>query len=405
MINRDQPVQLKCKPMTVLAAFLTLIIALPNFAQSEEEPIGSTQVRKLIQQLGDTSYATRESAMDELRQYPTEAIPIIVDALTHSGKEGPAKSPSAESSMRMLRLLASWANDPEKSPGPEAFVGLEKLATGTSTVSAIRAHNLLTEITLDYSRTVTQRLLASGARLGKDPVQVVTTPTYDVYLLRLDDSYRGPSKDLKCLRWLVDVEMVHARGASITSEVLKEIVQIPNLKILQLRETKLSVEDIEMISGLRELEVLEFIYTELDPASLEIIPELPVSRSMRLFGTGLDPVALEAMAEKLEGIEFVHGRGGFLGIMSQSQDSNVIGDVVEGSGAALADLRPEDRIIQINGTPITRFDELRQELSKYSATETVTVQFERPEQHVDETGRRYVVWQAMETKVKLGMQD
>ncbi len=390
----------------VLLAFGSLTFSLATDARiSRADGIDAQVINTMLDSLNDAIYAQREDATAFLEKHPIETIPLIEQRMSIVPSNVDGKLPEPEASLRMLRLLSSWAKHPDQSPGSEAFKALERLARGTSTVTAIRAQNLLTDITLEHSVEVTKHLQQQGIFIGHDSVQVVTTENRNRYLLRLDDQYRGSMNELKSLRWLVDIDMVHARGKIIDSEVLSYITSMPNLRVLQIRDTTLTVADIELLSNLRDLEILELLYTKIEPEALELIAELPISHSLRLFGTGFSPEELNALNEKLDGIDFVHGRGGFLGIMSDGVDSNVVRNVVPGSGAALADLRSGDRINSVNGVKVERFEEIRAELAKFAAGEAIEIELERPTFHMKDSGQQEIIWQTIEAKVTLGAQE
>jgi hypothetical protein len=361
------------------------------------------QINVKLDELHDASYAKREDATDFLGLHPQESIPLILKRL---GTDQPlTDNPLPEASLRMLRLLSNWATDPTSENGRNAVTGLQKLSEGTSTVAAIRAQNLLAELTLNYSNIVEVQLRSTGVYIGNASVQVVTTQERGRKILRIDDDFHGNADDLEGIRWLVDVDLIHARGKSITGPILKRLVTLPNLRVLQLRDVSLTPEDLEPLRNLRNLESLEIIYSPLPDSAVSLLAELPVSHSLRLFGTGLSEEAVADLSEQLEGVEFIFGRGGFLGIATIGVNSNIIRNVVKDGGAERAGLRPEDQITAINRVPIVNFDGIRRELSKYAPNENVHIDFERRILQTNEDGPPTWAMIPMNVDVTLGLQE
>jgi predicted metalloprotease with PDZ domain len=145
---------------------------------------------------------------------------------------------------------------------------------------------------------------------------------------------------------------------------------------LQLRHTSITAADLELLHRAEQLEGLEIMYTPIDDEAIETLATLPLAGRIRLFGTRISEAGVEKLRGQLEGSEINFGRGGFLGISSQSM-SLVLTMVNPGSAADKAGLRVNDRILKIQGIELKTFEELRNELAKYAPGEEVTLTFER----------------------------
>ncbi len=387
--------------IVVLGGSLCSQLFFTNVANADEQLVESEAIETLLVLLGDKSYSNREEAFSKLQQNALAAIPLIEQRLTTGMNFEQAIAP--EAALRMVRLLSEWSSEPETSPGREALEALRRVATVGSTLTSARAQNTLSDLTIRQSVTATNRLRQLGVFIDNERVQIVTAQLPH-YLMKLDDSYRGTSAELSQLRWLIEVEMVRLTGVVVDHVVLENVVALPNLKILQLRDVNLSVEDFELLTGVRKLETLEILYSPIDSSFVPILSELPVTSNLRLFGTKLTDADIEMLSENLDGVEIIHGKGGFLGISSESINSTVVGQVTPGGGAAVAGIRSGDKLTSIQGVPIFQFEDLRRELGKFPVGEDIKVVLERPvfEQNPGNFQPLQII--TKEVTVKLGQQ-
>ena len=394
--------------------FLSIFAGGPILAQEKPSPDNATiadsdlSTTKQIQQdligLGSESYFRREEAFFRLQADPLQTIPLVENELIgnlQSQENSGTQSP--EASMRMVHLLSLWASDPDQSPGREAVAALESLSNQSSILTAARARNTLADLTIRQSVLTTERLQQAGAYLGMEAVQIVTAQVPH-YLLKIDETFRGNKRQLASMRWLVDVEMARLSGPSIDSEVIQYIAQIPNLKILQLRAIDLTIQDIETISKIQKLDTLEILYSSIDTSFVPMLSELPVSGALRLFGTQLSQSDIDQLTKNLDGIEIVFGRGGFLGIKSASPYSTVVSEVTVGSAAQEAGIKAQDRLTKVQGTNIERFEDLRNELGKYSYGEKILIDLDRPLRSQGPDGQLKFQWLSLQVEVTLGQQ-
>ena len=67
----------------------------------------------------------------------------------------------------------------------------------------------------------------------------------------------------------------------------------------------------------------------------------------------------------------------FLGIAVREQDSMVVADVLPNTTAAKCALQPRDKILALNGVPVSDIKQLRRQLARYSIGHPVTVTIDR----------------------------
>jgi len=123
-----------------------------------------------------------------------------------------------------------------------------------------------------------------------------------------------------------------------------------------------------------DLDLLEIIYSSIGDEAVDVLSRVPVLGDLYLFGTNLTQHGQQELKSRIDGVDFVFARGGFLGV--QCQATSVVIDFVSGA-AQMAGLRQNDRIRRINNIPVVVFEDLRRELAKFAVGEQVVIEFER----------------------------
>ncbi len=351
-----------------------------NEQKSQQLAPSREEIEGWINLLQSDSYASRKHAYQLLEPHPMAVIPVIRQSIARVDQEAASS---------MIRLLSNWCHFPDEGYGRIAYEALVELAQNKITTKSALASNSIASIKSVQSRNSTDLLKSLDAYLDRDTIQVVTSNKYNEYILRLDDSFQGTAEDLSCVRWLEDVELVRLDGKRADRSWLEKIVQIPNLRVLQLRHTSIKSEDLELLRDLESLDTLEIMYTPIDDAAVAYIGQIPLWGNMRLFGTNITPEGIEKIKLQLEGAKIIYGRGGFLGIGSTDMGLDIT-QVSPNSGAEKAGVRLGDRILKMNGVPLKKFDELRNELAKYVAGDTVELEVERIEREFNRAPKRVV---------------
>jgi len=104
---------------------------------------------------------------------------------------------------------------------------------------------------------------------------------------------------------------------------------------------------------------------------------VPIFGDLQLFGTDVSATGAETLVEKIETANVFVGRGGFLGITCEPS-SLVINESIPDGPASKAGIRMNDKLKKINGVPIQNFEDLRKQLAKSAAGESVLVEYDRP---------------------------
>lgn len=327
------------------------------------------QIDRWIRQLESDSYASRQLGVQLLQPHPMMAISAVERAI---------ETVEEDAANRLIRLLGRWSANPDEGYGELAYEALNRVAQGGVSTRSSMAISVIQAIQRTQSDRSTEYLSRLSAYIGLEPDKLFAmNMQYEMlYVLRLNEAFRGTIDDLNCARWLTDVRVVRLIGPRIDRKWLEQIAKIPNLRTLQIRHTSIASEDLKVLHSLDRLEGLEILYTPIDDKAIEILGNLPFCSRMRLFGTQISEDGAEKLKNQLEGSDVTFGLGGFLGIGS-NQDGLVISHITAGSGAENAGLRVQDRILSIQGKKLERFLELRAELAKYPPGAVVKVEFER----------------------------
>ncbi len=365
----------------IICAFGICCVSGEVFGQ-EENAFKATpaagQIERWIQQLESDSYASRHLAIQLLQPHPASAMAAVERAI---------ESSEEDAANRMIRLLGRWSANPDSGYGEKAYEVLNRVAQGGVSSRSALALNVIDAIRENQSVRSTEYLGRLSAFIGleRDKLFAMNMQYEMLYVLRINEAFLGTVEDLKCAKWLSDVQVVRLIGPRIDREWLEQIAKIPNLRTLQIRHTAITSEDLKVLYSLNRLEGLEILYTPIDDGAIEILGRLPLWGRLRVFGTKMSAEGAEKLKEQLEGMDVTFGLGGFLGIGS-NQDTLVISQVMAGGGAEKAGLRVQDRIISIQGKKLQRFLELRAELAKYPPGAVVNIEFERIERSEDLEG-------------------
>jgi len=125
------------------------------------------------------------------------------------------------------------------------------------------------------------------------------------------------------------------------------------------------------------MDLIEILYSPVDDQCIKILEDVPIFGDLQLFGTDVSAQGAQELIAKIETANVFVGRGGFLGITCEPS-SLVIQESIPNGPASKAGIRMNDKLRKINGVPIYNFDDLRKQLAKSAAGESVVVEYDRP---------------------------
>jgi hypothetical protein len=227
----------------------------------------------------------------------------------------------------------------------------------------------------------TEVLQALGASIGYLPLVVngsKNTLNGPEFALEINSEvFAGSPESYKWMRFLRSVKVVSLHGPVVSESLLTAITEMPQATKLLFKRCKLSSDELRILRTMPTIEHLEFSYV---PVGDEIVPtlcELPLSESLRMFGTRITAKGEEAIAKQHDGLEIYRGAGGFLGIQSAPAGPVIVTRVEPNSAADIGGIYELDHIKEVNGVVVKDFPQLRVELAKYAADESITVLVER----------------------------
>jgi membrane-associated protease RseP (regulator of RpoE activity) len=193
----------------------------------------------------------------------------------------------------------------------------------------------------------------------------------------IDQEFRGIQEDIDLLPWLFDIQFVKLEGPAISPEILQAVVKLPQLRSLQIVETKLTSKDLRPLLAASDMDLLEILYSPVDDQCIEILQDVPIFGDLQLFGTELSAKGATELIARMETANVFVGRGGFLGVTCDP-GSLVIQQAIKDGPAFKAGIKMNDKLRKINGVPIYNFEDLRKQLAKSAAGESVVVEYDRP---------------------------
>lgn len=353
------------------AASMLLALALlcPWHAYAQTNPPPSAQeIQNWVDQLDDDRFAVREIAQQQLSRQLSSILPKLIEL---------AESPESKSSNALLQFLGFVSQDALSQPGKAAFESLNRIAAERTTQKAILAQKILESVSVQMQEQALDRLERVGILVADRHLSVLTQLKDVENALVIDERFLGTEDDLAMLPWLFDVQFVKLEGARISRQMLAHVVKMPQLRSLQIIETNLQSQDLRPLIDAPDMDLIEILYSPVDDQAIEILEQVPIFGDLQLFGTKVSATGAETLIEKIETANVFVGRGGFLGITCDP-NSLIIQESIPEGPASKAGIRMNDKLKKINGVPIEKFDDLRKQLAKSAAGESVLVEYDRP---------------------------
>lgn len=359
-------------------ALLGLVSSLSNVGSLQAQVAATTvesaqapsddQIRAWVADLQDDRFAVREVAQKQLGKHLASILPILVSI---------AQSDQAQSSAGLLQFLGFVAQDALSEQGKMAYECLTRISEERTTQNAVLAQKIIQSIAVQMREQALERLERIGIVCADRHLSVLTQLRDVKNALIIDEQFQGTVEDLAMLPWLFDVEFVKLEGPAVTSQMLGWVVKLPQLRSLQIIETNLKSDDLVPLLSAPDMDLIEILYSPIDDQSIKILENVPIFGDLQLFGTEVSAAGADELIEKIETANVFVGRGGFLGITCEPS-SLVIQESIPDGPASKAGIRTNDKLKKINGVPIYNFEDLRKQLAKSAAGESVVVEYDRP---------------------------
>lgn len=321
-----------------------------------------------LEQLASNRFANRQVATRQVLRFGQQAVEPLSRA---------ALSGELELTQRAIDILQTLATAQPPDDESGAWAALETLAVQAGGSAAIRARGAMEDIRRQREEQAYVELSAAGVQIGFRDF-VMHSRALNREVVWIDRQWKGDVDALRWLRWVKRIDHAHLEGAAVRREVLEQLVQMPDLRSIVMREATLRDDIFAPLQQLPRIDELEFRYITLDLEDADKIARLPIRVSLGLMGTSLPADGAERIAQALPGLSLTVKQGGFLGVTTHGlSDRCQIDSVKVGSAAAEAGLRAGDVIIQIEQTPIAAFEDLQKAISMYLPGDEVTMRYDR----------------------------
>jgi hypothetical protein len=198
-----------------------------------------------------------------------------------------------------------------------------------------------------------------------------------VEAVKLGPEWKGEEKDLRRLKWLVDVRQLVLVGDKMGDAALAQVALMPGLKSLHLYKTAVTDRGIQALGEAASLQEFGVYYSDAGDGTADALAKLSTLTSVKLYGTKITPVAHKKLENALKH-KVDYRRGAFLGVGCAPVDGQcVISTVHMGSPADKVGLESGDVILHFAGKELKSFDELTLAISQYGANDTVEVEILR----------------------------
>ena len=361
-----------------VAALTALLLVLggtvPSNAQEEPSQRASSQtptqeqIEAWVKELEDERFAVREAAENQLARNLTVILPTLIEIAKGDGSESPCG---------LLQFLGFVAQDAWSDQGKLAYGCLGQIAKERTTQRAILAQKIIQSISVSMREQTLERLERVGVVCQDRELSVLTQVRQVKNALVIDQEFRGTQEDIDLLPWLFDIQFVKLEGPAISPEILQAVVKLPQLRSLQIVETNLTSKDLRPLLAASDMDLLEILYSPVDDQCIEILQDVPIFGDLQLFGTELSAKGATELIARMETANVFVGRGGFLGVTCDP-GSLVIQQAIKDGPAYKAGIKMNDKLRKINGVPIYNFEDLRKQLAKSAAGESVVVEYDRP---------------------------
>ncbi len=338
--------------------------------QVSDESVSHEWIIEQIHQLKHENYRTRQKARLGLESHPAQSMEVIRSSI------GQVDSVVG---VQLVDILSGLAVHNDLHIATMATEILASLASDVTSVGRA-ASNSMSAIADLQEEKAEEILRGFGAYIGPQNFnvngRVLTDLSGRPKSLRIDEHFFGTDSDVQWIRYLRSVRVVYLNGPKITPKVIESISSLKMLTAIKLRGVALTAQQLLLFQEMTSLEHLGLSYMDVDDTFVPSIIQLPISQSIRLYGTNITADGQKQLEQQFDGLEVFRGAGGFLGVATIPKPVRV-SQVTDGSAAHRAGIQIEDEILAINQVPIESFDELRNELGKSKAGETVEIRVKR----------------------------
>lgn len=344
----------------------------PKVAPKEapKRPATVAELEKWAKDLDSDEFLAREEATLKLIAAGAPAIKYVQPIVS---------VPSLEASTRALHVLRDIGLSADLDTQEAVRSALEEIAKQPSPVGK-RASRTTAWLNEQRSSQTIRDLEQLGAKIQRteysDGLQEIVT----VEAVQLGPGWKGDEKDLRRLKWLVDVRQLVFIGDKMGDSALAQAALMPGLKSLHLHRTAVTDKGMQILAGCGTLQEFGAYYSGLGDEGIAPLGKLPSLTSVKLYGTKVTPEAKEKLGTALNQLAKIDfRRGGFLGISCAPDFDGLcrISTVHPDSPASKAGLQTRDVLVRFAGKELKDFEGLTAIISQHQAGESLEVEILR----------------------------
>ncbi len=335
--------------------------------EAPKRPATPAELEKWARDLDSDEFLAREEATLNLVAAGTPAIKYVQPIVS---------VPSLEASTRAMHVLRDIGLSSDLDTQEAVRTALEEIAK-ESTPAGKRASRTTAWLNEQRSSQTIRNLEELGAKVQRteysDGLQEIVT----VESVHIGETWKGTEKDLRRLKWLVDVRQLVLIGDKMGDTALAQAALMPGLKSLHLHRTAVTDKGMQVLAGCEALQEFGAYYCGLGDEGVAVLGKLTTLSSIKLYGTKVTPEAKERLDVALNKLaKMDYRRGGFLGISCAPDFDGLcrISTVHPDSPANKGGLQTRDVLVRFAGKELKDFEGLTTIISGHQAGETVEVE-------------------------------
>ena len=341
-----------------------------------QRPATPAELEKWAKDLDSDEFLAREEATLKLSAAGTPAIKYVQPLVS---------IPSLEASTRALHVLREIGLSSDLDTQDAVRDALDEISKQPSPVGK-RATRTIAWLNEQRSSQTIRDLEQLGAKIQRTEYSNDLQEMIIVEAVQLGPAWKGEEKDLRRLKWLVDVRQLVLIGDKMGDAALAQAALMPGLKSLHLHRTSVTDKGMQVLAGCGSLQEFGAYYCGLGDESVQPLGKLPALTTVKLYGTKVTPEASAQLAIALKQLAKVdYRRGAFLGVSCAPDLDGLcrISTVHPDSPASKAGLQTRDVLIRFAGKELKDFEGLTAIISGHQAGETVEVEILRDEVNKD----------------------
>lgn len=333
-----------------------------------QRPATPQELAQWAKDLDSDEFLAREEATLKLAASGSAAIKHVKPVLATS---------SLEATTRALHVLRELGLSSDLDTQDAARETLEEISRQDTTLGK-RAAKSIAWLNEQRSSQTIRDLENLGATVQRTDYSDGLTERIVVDAVQLGPQWKGNEKDLRRLKWLVDVRQLVLVGDNMGDSALAQVALMPGLKSLHLYRTKVSDQGMQSLAAAASLQEIGVFYSGVGDGAADALGKLRTLTAVKLYGTKVTPQASDRLAAALNLAKVDYRRGAFLGVGCAPVDGQcVISTVHIGSPANKAGLESGDVIVRFAGKELKDFEGLTAIISQHQAGETIEMEILR----------------------------